>query len=170
MEPFIGQIQIFGFNYAPRGWAQCNGQLISIAQNTALFSLLGTMYGGNGQTTFALPDLRGRFPLHVGQGPGLPNYTQGEVSGIDTVTLLTQNLPAHTHPFQLSAAEEGTSETPQGNYIAGSGTNGFAASSNVAMAANNTGITGSNIPISVKNPYLCINFCIAMEGIFPSRN
>ena len=95
MEPFIGQIQAFGFNFAPQGWAQCNGQLLSIAQNTALFSLLGTMYGGNGQTTFGLPDLRGRFPLHMGQGPGLPFYTQGEIGGTPSITLLTQNLPAY---------------------------------------------------------------------------
>ncbi len=170
MEPFIGQIQAFGFNFAPQGWAQCNGQLLSIAQNTALFSLLGTMYGGNGQTTFGLPDLRGRFPLHMGQGPGLPFYTQGEIGGTPSITLLTQNLPAHTHPLQLSAAEEGTSETPQGNYIAGNGSNGFAATPDVVMATSNVGITGNNTPFSNMNPYLCVNYCIALVGIFPSRN
>jgi microcystin-dependent protein len=170
MEPYIGQIQTFGFNFAPRGWALCNGQIMSIAQNTALFSLLGTTYGGNGQTTFALPDLRGRFPVHQGQGPGLSPYQLGQISGTETTTLIATNLPAHTHTFQLQAAEEGTSETPQGNYIAGSGANGFAAAPNVAMANTNVGITGNNQPFSILNPYLCINFCIALEGIFPSRN
>lgn len=170
MEPFIGQIQAFGFNFAPRGWAMCNGQLLSIAQNTALFSLLGTMYGGDGRTTFGLPDLRGRFPLHLGQGPGLPNYVQGQVGGVDQTTLLTTNMPAHTHQFQLQAAEEGTTDNPSGAFIAGSGINGFATSSDAVMAANNSGIAGGSQPFSVKNPYVCINFCIALEGIFPSRN
>ena len=168
MEPFIGQIQAFGFNFAPRGWAQCNGQILSIAQNTALFSLLGTMYGGNGQTTFALPDLRGRFPLHTGQGPGLPYYAQGQVGGTDSVTILTTNMPTHNH--QLFAAEEGTSDNPSGTVIAGSGTNAFAASQNVVMSQNSVGLAGGNQPMSIKNPYLCINYCIALQGIFPSRN
>ncbi len=170
MEPFIGQIQAFGFNFAPRGWAQCNGQLLSIAQNTALFSLLGTMYGGNGQTTFGLPDLRGRFPLHTGQGPGLPNYQQGQMSGSDSVTLLTTNMPAHTHQYQLQAAEEGTTDSPSGTFVAGNGTNSFSASSDVLMATNSVAPAGGNQPFAVKNPYLCINYCIALVGIFPSRN
>ncbi len=168
MEPFIGQIQAFGFNFAPRGWAQCNGQLLSISQNTALFSLLGTMYGGNGQTTFGLPDLRGRFPLSAGQGPGLPFYSQGQMGGTESVSILTTNLPSHNH--QLLAAEEGTTDNPSGAIIAGSGTNAFATSQNVVMSPNSVGPTGGNQPIGIKNPYLCINYCIALVGIFPSRN
>ncbi|MGC4087610.1 MAG: tail fiber protein [Polyangiaceae bacterium] len=104
MEPFIGMIIVFAGNFAPRGWALCNGQLLPIAQNTALFSILGTTYGGDGRTTFALPDLRGRVPVHPGQGPGLSNYSLGQVSGTETVTLTTQNLPAHTHTFAPSCA------------------------------------------------------------------
>src|SRR5215213_5449370 len=96
-EPFVGEIRIVGFNFAPRGWAMCNGQILPIAQNTALFSLLGTTYGGNGQTTFALPDLRSRVPIHFGQGPGLSNYDLGQVSGTESDTLIVNNLPAHTH-------------------------------------------------------------------------
>lgn len=170
MEPFIGQIQAFGFNFAPRGWAKCDGQLLSIAQNTALFSLLGTMYGGDGQTTFALPDLRGRFPLHAGQGPGLPFYQQGQVGGVENITLLTTNMPAHSHQFQLQAAEEGTVDTPGGAFVAGNGTNAFATSSNSLMAVNTVSTAGGGQPFSAKNPYLCINYCIALVGIYPSRN
>src|SRR5690606_13435333 len=115
---------------------------LSIAQNTALFSLLGTMYGGNGQTTFALPDLRGRIPMHFGQGPGLPNYFLGEVSGSHQITLMSNNLPAHVHP--LMASDEGTTDSPAGTFIAGSGTNGFAASQNTTMAAGSVGPAGNN--------------------------
>ncbi len=103
MEPFIGQIQLFGFGWAPQGWATCDGQLLSISSNTALFSLLGTTYGGDGRTTFALPDLRGRVPLHQGQGPGLSSYVLGEVLGQESVTLTTQQMPSHTHGIQGTA-------------------------------------------------------------------
>src|SRR6476620_7519707 len=113
-EPFIGEIRIFGFNFAPRGWAFCNGQILSIAQNTALFSLLGTTFGGNGQTTFALPDLRGRVPIHTGQGPGLSPVTLGMVPGTEMVTLLQSNMPAHRHPVQ-AVAGLGNNITPAGN-------------------------------------------------------
>ncbi len=111
MEPFLGQIELFPYTFAPRGWAFCNGQILSIAQNTALFSLLGTTYGGNGQTTFALPDLRGRAAVHAGQGPGLSNYTLGESSGTETVTLTQAEMPQHTH-FQPASNAEQTSIPP----------------------------------------------------------
>src|SRR3712207_3315813 len=107
-EPFIGEIRMVGFNFAPRGWATCDGQLLSIAQNTALFSLLGTTYGGNGQTTFALPDLRGRAALHQGQGPGLTNRVIGEASGTETVTLTTNQMPSHSHGVNANSGEAGT--------------------------------------------------------------
>src|SRR5215213_5859350 len=111
-DPYIGEIRMFAGNFAPRGWALCNGQLLSISQNTALFSLLGTMYGGNGQTTFALPDLRGRVPLHFGQGPGLSNYVEGEVGGTETVTLTTGEMPSHNHGANGNQAP-GNSPSPQ---------------------------------------------------------
>ena len=107
-EPFLGQLMLFGGNFAPRGWALCNGQILAINQNTALFSLLGTTYGGNGQTTFALPDLRGRAPLHAGQGPGLSPYALGQVGGTENVTLLATEMPAHTHAQPATAADETT--------------------------------------------------------------
>ncbi|MRT17746.1 phage tail protein [Vitellibacter sp. q18] len=169
MEPFIGQIQAFGFNFAPQGWAKCEGQLLPISQNTALFSLLGTMYGGNGQTTFGLPDLRGRFLLHAGQGPGLPYYDQGAMGGVESATLLTPNMPAHSHQFQLQAADEGNIDNPSGAYVAGNGTNAFANSANTVMATNNVSVAGGSQPFSIRNPYLAINYCIALYGIFPSR-
>ena len=130
-EPFIGEIKIFGFNFAPQNYQLCSGQLLSIAQNTALFSLLGTTYGGDGQTTFALPDLRGRMPIGQGQGPGLPNYVMGQLSGTTSVTLLTANLPAHTHAAQgISinmpvSTSGGDTDSPQGAYLANNGSEVF---------------------------------------------
>jgi microcystin-dependent protein len=174
MEPFLGEIRTFGFNFAPRGWALCNGQLMSIAQNTALFSLLGTTYGGDGQTTFGLPDLRGRFPTHMGNGPGLPPMTQGEAGGSPSATLNVTNMPAHVHQFTLSASSGvATRGSPAGAVLAaglGSSDARFAAEAgDVAMAPMNSGIAGSSFPFSLQNPYLVMNFCIALEGIYPSR-
>lgn len=172
-EPFIGQIAIFGFNFPPRGWALCNGQLLAIAQNTALFSLLGTTYGGNGQTTFALPDLRGRVPVHFGQGPGLSSYALGQSAGTETVTLLTTQIPAHTHALNCQS-EAGNTGSPVGAVLAKEGA-GLAAPyqggvANSIMAASSIGAAGGSQPHSNIQPYLTINFCIALEGIFPSRN
>ncbi len=169
-EPFIGEIKMGGWNFAPRGYAFCNGQLLSIAQNTALFSLLGTTYGGNGQTTFALPDLRGRVPLHWGQGPGLSNYVLGEVSGTETVTLTTQQMPQHNHQVAATSEEAG-SKTPIGNLP------GFSASpiySNAAATGTMNpamiGVAGGSQPHPNLQPFLAVTFVIALEGIFPSRN
>jgi len=168
-DPFIGTIQIFGFNFPPRGWAMCNGQLLSIAQNTALFSLLGTTYGGDGQTTFALPDLRGRFPNHQGQGPGLSNYDIGQVAGSETVTLLNTNLPAHTHG--LRAGTTSTTKNPTGKFIGlSSGGAAYTATQTGLMASNAIDPAGGSQPFPNLNPYLTLNFCIALVGIFPSRN
>jgi len=170
-EPFLGMIIIVPYNFAPRGWAFCNGQILSIAQNTALFSLLGTTYGGNGQTTFALPDLRGRFPNSAGQGPGLSNYDLGQVSGTESVTLTINNMPGHTHTFAPPAVNDDASSTiPVGNAPATASANTFAPNPTAAMAGGNTGITGGSQPFSPMNPYLTLNYCIALEGIFPSRN
>ncbi len=174
MEPFLGQLMLVGFNYAPKGWALCNGQLLSIAQNTALFSLLGTTYGGDGMTTFALPDLRGRAPLHFGQGPGLSNYVQGEASGTENVTLLTTQLPAHNHPIMANSGT-GNTNSPEGALPAGFGTslppegpwtNGGA---NTTLAANAVGPSGGSQPHSNMQPFLVLNWIIATEGIYPSR-
>ncbi len=171
MDPFIGTIMMFGGNFAIRDWAFCNGQLLPIAQNTALFSILGTTYGGNGQTTFALPDLRGRAPIHWGQGSGLSGITLGQVGGTESVTLLTNNLPAHNHAMTGSTLA-GNSSVPTGAVPANSGAldkeYSTELSSNVAMAP--TGAAGGGQPFGSRNPYLAVTFLIALFGIFPSRN
>ena len=180
-EPFIGEIKIFGFNFAPRSYATCQGQILSIAQNTALFSLLGTTYGGNGQTTFALPDLQGRMPIGQGQGPGLPFYTMGEVAGTTNVTLLSNNMPIHNHAatginvrIPVTAASEDSAAA--NNYIgnAVNDTFGPAASPTASLGApvvsGSTAPAGGSQPFSILNPYLTINYSIAINGIFPSRN
>jgi microcystin-dependent protein len=169
-EPFLGEIRMVGFNFAPRGWALCNGQLLSIAQNTALFSLLGTTYGGNGQTTFALPDLRGRSALHFGQGPGLSNYTQGEVAGTETVTLTINEMPAHNHILGAQSTP-GSSTNPSNNYPAGSSArdNQYSNAANANMNPSALSVSGGSQPHTNMPPYLVINFVIALEGIYPSR-
>jgi microcystin-dependent protein len=171
-EPFLGQLSTFGFNFAPRGWAMCSGQLLPIAQNTALFALLGTTYGGNGQTTFALPDLRSRANLHFGQGPGLSPRTLGEQGGTESVTLTQNNLPAHAHTFASPCVDDdATTGIPTGKSFAASSINIYTNPTGTAtMAAGNTGITGGSQPFGILPPYLAINWCIALEGIFPSRN
>jgi microcystin-dependent protein len=191
METFLGTILAFGFNFAPRGWQLCNGQLLSIAQNSALFSLLGTTYGGNGQTTFALPDLRGRSLVGMGQGPGLTPIVQGEVSGLENTTLLITNVPMHAHPLVAGQAIVTTvvnalADGPIGN-DPDNGNNSFAASGNTpsiysesgtptkiggitTTISGTTGIAGGSQPFPIRNPYLGINYSIALEGIFPSRN
>jgi microcystin-dependent protein len=165
-EPFIGQLLLVGFNFAPRGYAMCNGQLLSIAQNTALFSLLGTQYGGNGQTTFGLPDLRGLVSLHQGQGPGLSNQTIGEVTGSETVNLSTNQLPSHSHPL-LANAGLGSTAKPAGA-VASQGGSYSPTSDGTRLADSVT--TGANQPVSIMQPYLVLNWVIALQGIFPSRS
>jgi len=171
-EPFLGQIAIFPYNFAPRNWAFCQGQILSIAQNTALFALIGTTYGGNGQTTFALPDMRGRFANSSGQGPGLSSYDLGQVAGSESETLTVSNLAAHTHTFAPKALDGDAAFTiPTGHVLATTAANIYANPSGTdTMAAGNTGITGGNQPVPNMNPYLTLNFCIAVNGIFPSRN
>lgn len=179
MEPFIGQIQLFGFNFPPRGWAQCNGQILSIAQNTALFSLIGTYYGGNGQTTFALPDLRGRVAIGQGQGPGLQDYTIGERAGVENVTLLSTQMPMHTHPLMVSSGT-GTTDVANGNYLANGAVtiargntvpaNVYGTSPGGQLNPATVSIQGGSQPHENRSPYLTLNYCIALVGIFPSRN
>jgi microcystin-dependent protein len=181
-NPILSQIIAFGCNFAPRGWMACNGQLLPIAQNTALFSLLGTTYGGNGQTTFALPDLRGRAPLHFGQSPGTSNYTQGQMGGTESTTVGVNNMPIHTHPITVTASQGATagpggSESPVGTIPASSGqSENFAAVGAATGATGGLSVTataaavGGSQPISIVQPYVVLNWCIAIQGIYPSRN
>jgi microcystin-dependent protein len=170
-NPFVGEIAMVGFDWAPQGWALCNGQLLSIAQNTALFSLLGTTYGGNGQTTFALPDLRGRFPMHQGQGPGLNSRTMGESGGEETHTLIINELPAHNHPA-FGDATLGTSDQPNGLYTAKNpaGIPVYGATASAPLGPSAIGVAGGNQPHNNVPPYLVINFIIALYGIYPTRS
>lgn len=196
MEPYLALICIFGGNFAIRGWAFCQGQIMSIAQNTALFSLLGTTYGGNGQTTFGLPDLRGRAPIGMGQGPGLPNYVLGQMAGTTSTTLLIPNMPAHTHIADSSglaavpsaSTANGTTNIPAIDLVpaqvppAGSGPsaitmNAYGKQDNTTTLAPGKvtgsvviGMTGGTQPFSIQNPYVAMNYLIATEGIFPSRS
>ncbi|GEQ85496.1 tail Collar domain-containing protein [Patiriisocius marinistellae] len=180
MEPFIGEIIAFGFNFAPRGWAQCNGQLLPISQNTALFSLLGTTYGGDGRTTFALPDLRGRTAMHTGQGPGLSSRQLGLRFGTETNTLNVAQMPNHNHTLSVSNANGNAAVPVAGNSISkavenqGRSTNEIdsfnAATPNVALNTGSIGSAGGQQPFNNIQPSLVVNWCIALQGIFPSRN
>jgi microcystin-dependent protein len=174
-EPFLGEIIMFAGNFAPRSWAFCQGQLLAISQNTALFAILGTTYGGNGQTTFALPDFRGRVPVGQGQGPGLSSYTLGQLSGTESVTILSTQMPPHSHTATavLHASTLAANDTlPSGNYPADGGS--YQSATDTSMNANavtvTNGITGGGQPTPIIQPYLCISFIICLEGIFPSRN
>jgi microcystin-dependent protein len=169
-EPFIGQIILVPYNFAPRGYAFCQGQILSIAQNTALFSLLGTTYGGNGQTTFALPDLRGRVPLSQGQGPGLSNYSLGEQGGVESVTLISQQMPQHNHLLSVNNQGAATGR-PSGQFPGVTAANAYAPSGDGStFSPQAISLTGGNQPHENRQPYLALNYCIALEGIFPSRN
>jgi microcystin-dependent protein len=171
MDPFIGQITTFGFNFAPRGWAFCEGQLMPISQNTALFSLLGTIYGGDGRTTFALPDLRGRVIIGPGRGPGLSDYRLGTRGGAETVTLTTAEMPSHNHGFALGDAGASPAGT---NALIGKTTgadtifNGT--SGNAQLAGSAISNTGGGQAHENRMPYLAMHNCIALVGIFPSRS
>lgn len=172
MDPFIGELKLVPYNFAPLGWAFCNGQILSIAQNTALFSLLGTMYGGNGQTTFALPNLQGRVVIHPGQGPGLSNYDQGEVGGQETHTLTASEMPAHNHQVQVSNSA-GADILAGGHYPAmttGSVGNIYGTTPSGTMPANAISPVGGNQPHDNHQPYLTLNYVIALQGVFPQRN
>jgi len=170
-EPFLSEIRIFSFNFAPKGWALCNGQFLPINQNQALFSLLGTVYGGNGQTTFALPNLQGRAQIHEGSG-----HTLGEVGGSSAVTINMQTMPTHTHPLTANMAAVGanmnvTVGVPGGNNWANTGKVQWCTSApNAAMNPQSVGNVGGSQPHTNMQPYLVLNFCIALQGIFPSQN
>lgn len=171
--PLLGSIIMFAGNFAPRGWALCNGQLLAINQNQALFAILGTTYGGNGTTTFALPDLRGRVPIHEGQGPGLSPYVLGQAAGSEVTTLLTSNMPAHSHLVNCNGSG-GAQPSPAAGVPAvestGTSLNYSAAGDGSTMAPAMIAPAGGNQPFSIVQPYLSVNFIIALQGVFPSRN
>jgi microcystin-dependent protein len=171
-DPFLGEIALVPYNFPPKGWAFCQGQILSISQNTALFALLGTTFGGNGTTTFALPDLRGRSPISSGQGPGLNNFVLGQIGGVETVTLSSTEIPAHSHALNASSSN-GTSDTPTNGVPAknASGVPSFAAGpGNATMAATAIGSVGGGQPHENRVPYLTLNYIIALVGIFPTQN
>jgi microcystin-dependent protein len=171
-DPFVAEIRIFPFGFAPTGWALCDGQLIPISQNTSLFSLLGTTYGGDGKSTFALPDLQGSAPMHPGQGPGLSLHDLGEVGGSETVTLLQSEVPLHSHAWQASNSDA-TDQTPAGELMA-VGTGGITTyaqpSALTALGAQAVAPVGGGQPHNNMQPYLTLNFCIALQGVFPPRS
>jgi microcystin-dependent protein len=175
--PFIGEVRMFGGNFPPANWAFCNGQLINISDNTALYSLLGTTYGGNGTTTFALPDLRGRVPIAQGQGAGLTNRGIGDLGGTETVTLLDSNLPAHGHTLNASS-QTATANTIGATVLPGVRATGKFYVDNIGgtpptfgtLDANTVGPAGGSLPHDNMMPYLSVNFIICQFGVFPSRN
>ncbi|WP_027890999.1 phage tail protein [Calidithermus chliarophilus] len=169
-DPFIAEIRIVGFQFAPRGWARCDGQLLPINQNTLLFSLLGTTYGGNGRTTFALPDLRGRAPVQPGQGPGLSNRTLGQSGGSQTVTLLQTQIPAHNHALR-AVNDLADSSNPGGSLARAAGVQPYGTGSpNAVLAPQSVGAAGGSQPHNNLQPYLMLNFVIALQGVFPQRS
>jgi microcystin-dependent protein len=174
-DPFVAEIRIFPFNFAPKGWAFCDGQLLPISQNTALFSLLGTTYGGNGQSTFALPDLQGSAAMHPGQGPGLSLHDLGEQSGVESVTLLVSEIPAHAHAVGRALNGAGNTISPANSVWAQAGAGRGAAALYIDGAPtgqvniNSLSVTGGGLPHNNMQPYLTLNFCIALQGVFPQR-
>ena len=172
-EPFLSEIRIMSFNFPPKGWALCNGQFMPINQNQALFSLLGTTYGGDGKSTFALPNLQGSAPMHPGQGPNLSNYDLGQSGGTQAVTLLESEMPSHNHTLTSVAGFNATDNSPQNN-VFGKGDAGLNAYNPggrnlVTMAFQAVGLTGSSLPHNNMMPSLTLYFCIALQGVFPPR-
>lgn len=182
-DPFLGEIRIVSFNFAPVGWAFCNGQILSISPNTALFSLLGTTYGGNGVQTFALPNLQSRVPIGAGQGTGLSYIAQGEMSGVESVSILSSNMPIHTHSLNASTGAAADTNVPTGSSLLGQGyyvasqrgvsttVNTYSSgTANVSLSPNSISTAGGNTPLPIRNPYLGMYYIIALQGIYPSRN
>lgn len=175
MDPFVAEIRIFPFNFAPKGWAFCDGQILPLSQNTALFSLLGTTYGGDGKSNFALPNLQGSAAKHPGQGPGLNLYDLGQTGGVEFLTLLQSEIPFHAHQFGGANAAGGDQQTPAGNVWASApaGRNGsinlYAAAPTGAVNPNCMPPAGGGQPHNNMQPYLVLNFCIALQGVYPPR-
>jgi len=179
-NPFVAEIRIFPFNFAPVGWAVCNGQILPISQNTALFSLLGTTYGGNGTSNFALPNLQGMTPMFYGQGPGLSLFDIGQTGGTETVTLLANEMPAHSHTVNATTSKGSTDQASNNLLAEGQWSNqgatgvvnyySAAVSPVVQMNPTTTGFAGQSLPHNNMMPYLTLNFCIALQGVFPPRS
>jgi len=173
-NPFVAEIRMFAGNFAPTGWALCDGQLLPISQNTALFSLLGTTYGGDGKSTFALPDLQGSVPIQQGQGQGLSLYDLGQTSGSETITLLQTEIPAHNHFVRAHNGDNADAQNPSPNTSLARSANGFAYQTNTSanltqLAFQALALAGGGLPHNNLMPYLALNFCIAMQGVFPPR-
>jgi microcystin-dependent protein len=167
--PYVGEIRMVGFNFAPVGWAFCNGQLMPISENDTLFNLIGTTYGGDGQETFALPNLQSRIPIHAGQGSGLPNFVIGEMAGTETVTLTVPQIPSHNHAA-MATSNSGNQSTPQNGIWASPGQGAYGTgTASLAMKANLIAISGGSQPHENMMPYLTINFIISLYGVYPTQ-
>jgi microcystin-dependent protein len=170
-DPFIGEVRLFAGNFAPQGWALCQGQLVAIAENTALFTLIGTTYGGDGQNTFALPDLRGRVPIHQGQGGGLSSRVMGQLGGAETVTLAAAQMPAHSHPLVASSGPAQAASVPSGSVPAATSISLYGTSApSLPMAGNAVASTGGSQPHENMAPFVAMNYIISLFGIYPSQN
>jgi len=171
MDPFVAEIRIFPFNFAPKGWAFCDGQILPLSQNTALFSLLGTTYGGDGKSNFALPNMQGNAPMHPGQGPGLSLHDLGETGGSETVTLLESEIPAHSHALRADILDIADTNvvSPNASYALSSGGTLYQAAGNAILADVALAPAGGDQPHNNLQPYLTLNFCIALQGVYPPR-
>jgi microcystin-dependent protein len=171
-DPFVAEIRIFPFNFAPKGWAWCDGQLLPLSQNTALFSLLGTVYGGNGKSNFALPDLQGRAPMFDGQGPGLSLHDLGETGGSETVTLLESEIPAHAHTMRAATVDPANASDvgPDASWSVSQNGAIYQSAPNAQMAPQALAPAGGDAPHNNQMPYLTFYFCIALQGVFPPRS
>jgi microcystin-dependent protein len=172
MDPFVAEIRIFPFNFPPKGWAFCDGQILPISQNTALFSLLGTTYGGDGKSNFALPNFQGNAPMHPGQGPGLSLHDLGETGGSETVSLLESEIPSHSHALRADVLDVADTNvvSPNASLAISSGGTLYQGASNGTMSANALSPAGGDQPHNNMQPYLTLNFCIALQGVYPPRS
>jgi microcystin-dependent protein len=172
MDPFVAEIRIFGFNFAPKGWAFCDGQILPLSQNTALFSLLGTTYGGDGKSNFALPDLQGSAPMHPGQGPGLSLHDLGETGGEPFVTLLDSEMPNHSHQLQADTLDPADTNVPSptASFALSTGGTLYQSATDALLSPLALAPTGGSLPHNNMQPYLTLNFCIALQGVFPPRS
>ena len=170
-DPFVAEIRIFPFNFAPKGWAFCDGQILPLSQNTALFSLLGTTYGGNGKSNFALPNMQGNAPMHPGQGPGLSLHDLGETGGSETVSLLESEIPSHSHALRADVLDIADTNvvSPTASFALSSGGTLYQATSNASLSDNAVAPAGGDQPHNNMQPYLTLNFCIALQGVYPPR-